>query len=227
MKKGILILLLSTIMMAACSRSENALIIESTKQIEKIEEIKTTEEVKAMIPLFHAMNNFFVEIASIENWAAVASVEYDPESNMQYWACLARVSMMCGHLYGEPLFVLEDIHFKVSADLMREFAYACFADRNQLDTVLIPDAVDSTIYYDYNWDAYFVPAGDAGAVKTIVHSFIDNKDGSYVAEVDYVDAWENDELIQSFVYELVDNEIEDMSIFPYAVKNIIKVERDN
>lgn len=67
--------------------------------------------------------------------------------------------------------------------MMWEFAYACFADRNQLDNVPIPDSVDATVYYDYDWDAYFVKAGDVGAVKTIITSFTDNKDSTYVAEV--------------------------------------------
>jgi len=200
---------------------------ENTEDTENIADIELSEEAKAMIPLFNAMNNFFIEISNLQNWSEVASVEYDPEDNMQYWSCLARVGAMCGDLYGDPLFTYEDNYYKIGADLMRDFAYACFADRNQLDTVPIPDSVDSTVYYDYDWDAYFVQAGDAGAVKTIITSFTDNNDGTYVAEVDYVDPSENDKVLQHFTYELVDNEIADMSVFPYAVKNMIKVENDN
>jgi len=254
MKKRLLIALLCTMvvtMMASCAdksvktvdakpaetgktvetvklaETEKTVETENKTQTENKTEIKLTEEAEAMIPLFNAMNDFFIEISNIQNWSDVASVDYDPQDNMQYWSCLARVGAMCGNLYGEPLVTLEGDYYKITADVMRDFAYACFADRNQLDTVPVPDSVDSTVYYDYDWDAYFVQAGDAGAVKTIITSFTDNKEGTYVAEVDFVDPSEDDKVLQHFTYELVDNEIADMSVFPYAVKNIVREDKGN
>jgi len=200
----------------------NTVVPESTTAPVDTSEIELTKEAKAMLPLFNAMNNFYVEISNTPNWSEVSSIDYDPKDNMQYWACLARVGAMCGDLYGDPLFDLVDNQYKIGADLMRDFAYACFADRNQLDTVPLPDSLDSTVAYDNDWDAYFVPAGDAGAVKSIITSFTDNKDGTYVAEVDFVDPADNDKVLSHFTYDLIDNEIADMSVFPYSVKNMIK-----
>ncbi len=210
MKKKLLIILLcvATIMtLAGCGKTS----VETTKSESKAT-VELTDEAKAMIPLFHAMNDYLMEEGN----------KYDPEDDSQYWRCLARVSAMCGYLYGEPLATLENDNYKITADLMRDFAYGCFATRNQLDTVPLPPDLKDTVYYDYDWDAYFVKAGDAGAVKTIITSFTENKDGTYTAEVDFVDPAANDEVLQHFTYELVDNEIADMSVFPYAVKSISK-----
>lgn len=172
--------------------------------------LEFSKEAQAMIPMFQAMNDYFMEDGNV----------YDPKDDTAYWKLMARVGAMCGQLYGEPLVTLEGDKYKITADVMRDFAYAAFAERNQLDTVPLPENLKNTVYYDYDWDAYFVQAGDAGAVKTIITSFKINKGGSHTAEVDFVDPADNNKVLRHYTYNLIDNEIADMSVFPYSVRSV-------
>lgn len=192
-------------------------VVETTQESQKKEEKKDKktetvkdEKVESMKPLLHAINTYLYS----------TKTSYHPEEDAQYWEIMSYVGSMCGPIYGEDLCVVENDKYRITSKVMEELAYAVFAERNQLKEVEIPKESKASIYYNKDWDAYYVKAGDAGDVHSNICTVKENKDKSKTVEVEYRRG-EDDKLLSSYRYTLVTNEIEDMSIFPYAVKDVV------